>query len=208
MSKDGSGFIVNAWKQIFGSLVHMSIFTMVRYFVTGGRGGSRFSEMYTLVNLFLSIAYLLLIPLPSTQRYVTIIILVYPTYRIFEIIVYHISIFLSLRELHGIRRSIILLLHNYIEVLFWFACFYRLLPCCFYHPPFVTGTRTLSGSLYFSLVTMSTLGYGDIRPINEIGRLIVSGQTLIGIFMAIFILGRFVSLLPPRKTMDEEERGS
>lgn len=203
MSKDESGFIVNAWKQIFESLNCMSVFAIVSYFVRGGEGNASFSEKWTLGNFFFSIAYLLLFSHLSTQRYVTTIMLVYAAYRIFEVIVYHINIFLSLKGLQGFRRSIILLFHNYIEVLFWFASFYRLLPWCF-SQPFVT--RSLSGSLYFSLVTITTLGYGDIRPMNEIGRVIVSSQTLIGVFMAIFLLARFVSILPQRETKDPEER--
>ncbi len=202
MSKDESGFIVNAWRQIFGSLGSMSVFATVGYFVHGGEGDASFSEKWTLGNFFFSIAYLFLFSYLSTQRYITTIILVYAAYRIFEIMVYHINIFLSLEGLQGFRRSVVLLFHNYIEVLFWFASFYRLLHY-FFSKPFIT--RSLGGSLYFSIVTMTTLGYGDIEPINEIGRAIVSVQTLIGIFMAIFLLARFVSMLPQRGTRDREE---
>lgn len=214
MSKDESGFIVNAWRQIFESLSSKSVFTIVKRFVRGGKGSACFSEMWTLGNFFFSIAYLLLFSHPSTQRcVVTILLCIYPILRISEIVVYHINIFLSLGELQGFRRSLVLLFHNYIEVLFWFACFYRLLPKYFeYSSALPTesassalATESVGGSLYFSLVTMSTLGYGDIKPV-EIGRVIVSIQTLIGLFMGICLLARFISMLPQIRTKDPEEQ--
>jgi len=206
MSKDESGFIVNAWKQMFGSLYSMSMYSVMCFFVRGGKGDARFSEMYVLVNICLSIAYLPLFNLLSTQRYITTIVLFYAVYRIFEIVVVHINIFFSLKPaLTGFRRSVILLFHNYVEVLFWFASFYRLFPEYFTNNGSLP-TKSIFGSLYFSLVTMSTLGYGDIVPVNQRGYVIVSIQTLVGIFMGIFLLARFISILPQRRTRDPEER--
>lgn len=49
-------------------------------------------------------------------------------------------------------------------------------------------------SLYFSIVTWTTLGYGDLKPINEL-RLIASLEALMGyIYMAILI-GLFLNML-------------
>lgn len=53
-------------------------------------------------------------------------------------------------------------------------------------------------SLYFSIVTWTTLGYGDLTPINEL-RLIASLEALMGyIYMAI-IIGLFLNLLQSNK---------
>jgi voltage-gated potassium channel len=42
--------------------------------------------------------------------------------------------------------------------------------------------------LYFSFVTLTTLGYGDIVPTNEIARMLVSMESIVGqLFLAIFI---------------------
>jgi len=56
---------------------------------------------------------------------------------------------------------------------------------------------TYFGAIYFSFVTMSTLGYGDILPISEAARSLVIITTLVGQFyMAIIvgiIVGKFIS---------------
>ena len=62
------------------------------------------------------------------------------------------------------------------------------------------------GSIYFSLITMSTLGYGDIIPINFYALYIIISQTLIGIFIAIIIFARFISFIPKPESFDEYER--
>ena len=45
--------------------------------------------------------------------------------------------------------------------------------------------------LYFSVVTFTTLGYGDIHPVSDIGRIIVItevsiGYIMLGLLVAIF----------------------
>ncbi len=210
MSRSENGFIVNAWRQTTGSLLTMSINRVVLFFVRGGEGDARFSEMYVLVHLCLSIICLPLLAHLSIPSPIQTIVLCYAAYRIFETVLVNINIFLSPEpSLSGIRRSIVLLFHNYFEILFWFACIYLLRPQYFKYgiklasetPP----TKSIIGSLYFSIVTMTTLGYGDIRPV-EIGRVIASIQTLIGLFIGICILARFISMLPQVTTKDPDEQ--
>lgn len=53
-------------------------------------------------------------------------------------------------------------------------------------------------SLYFSIVTWTTLGYGDLKPVNEL-RLLASLEALMGyVYMAILI-GLFLNLLQSHK---------
>jgi hypothetical protein len=53
---------------------------------------------------------------------------------------------------------------------------------------------------------MTTLGYGDVVPVNDIGRALVVLQLGVTVFMTLVILGRFVSYLPIPKTLDHTER--
>jgi voltage-gated potassium channel Kch len=54
--------------------------------------------------------------------------------------------------------------------------------------------------LYFSVVTMTTLGYGDISPAMPAARMLCSFEAVIGqLFVAIFI-ARLVSLHIGRKS--------
>jgi hypothetical protein len=140
--------------------------------------------------------------------------LCYAGIRIFEIAIYQINVLLfdeyraekasQKYAVGGFRRIVLLLLHNYIEVLCWFALFYRNLSFLFDSKHILLDS--LGGSLYFSLVTMSTLGYGDITPKERGGLFLVFTQISIGIFMALLILARFISLLPKPKTLDEFEK--
>lgn len=53
---------------------------------------------------------------------------------------------------------------------------------------------TISKSVYFSFVTMTTIGYGDITPYSDLTRLLVTGHTIVGVFMLVTVIGLFLSL--------------
>jgi len=45
-----------------------------------------------------------------------------------------------------------------------------------------------SNCLYFSLITFTTLGYGDFRPLEGLGRFLTGSEAFIGAFMmALFV---------------------
>ena len=49
-------------------------------------------------------------------------------------------------------------------------------------------TRNFPDSLYFSLITFTTLGYGDFRPLEGVGRILAGSEAFIGAFMmALFV---------------------
>ena len=49
-------------------------------------------------------------------------------------------------------------------------------------------------ALYFSIITISTTGFGDITPKNGCGQFLASTEIIIGIFMLIVFLGTLISL--------------
>lgn len=53
---------------------------------------------------------------------------------------------------------------------------------------------TISKSVYFSFVTMTTIGYGDVTPDSDITRLLVTVHTIVGVFMLATVIGLFLSL--------------
>ena len=53
---------------------------------------------------------------------------------------------------------------------------------------------SISKSVYFSFVTMSTLGYGDVTPDSDLTRLLVVIHIVVGIFMLATVIGLFLSL--------------
>ncbi len=89
------------------------------------------------------------------------------------------------------ERSVVYALITYIGLSFWFAILYMKFHCLFGGPHIKLSS--LSGSWYFSVATMSTLGYGNIFPTTGWGQFIAICQTMIGILFAIIIVGRFLS---------------
>ncbi|MEM6259562.1 MAG: potassium channel family protein [Planctomycetota bacterium] len=56
------------------------------------------------------------------------------------------------------------------------------------------GTPTPSDLYYFSFVTLTTLGYGDIQPVSELARASAILESVFGQIFLIVLLGRLVSL--------------
>lgn len=71
-----------------------------------------------------------------------------------------------------------------------FGAIYRVLDFLSDGPQFTLGgvLRDLSFSeaLYFSLVTLATLGYGDVVPISAAARILVAVQTVTGLLLLLF----------------------
>ena len=63
----------------------------------------------------------------------------------------------------------------------------------------VFGTPVSSTSfMYFSLVTLTTLGYGDLVPVTDVGRLLATSEAVIGQVFLVTFVALFVGLLAQR----------
>jgi hypothetical protein len=54
---------------------------------------------------------------------------------------------------------------------------------------------TLGTFIYYSFVTLTTVGYGDITPVTETGRTLAIFEALIGQIFLVIVVARIVSLL-------------
>jgi voltage-gated potassium channel len=70
---------------------------------------------------------------------------------------------------------------------------------------FITYSRNLSEMMYFSFVTLLTIGYGDITPILNFGQTAVVIEGIIGQFYVAILVARIVAVysLPAEKKMLE-----
>jgi len=102
-------------------------------------------------------------------------------------------VFLSdLVKPHSYRRALLFTFLNYIEICFGFAALYSNLNA---NNRFntVRPLQTKMEAIYFSFVTSSSIGYGDLAPNTGIGEFLVICQSLIFfLFIAIF-MGFFLS---------------
>lgn len=95
---------------------------------------------------------------------------------------------------HQIRspeRSIVLLALGYLELIIGFAILYLSYSCI----EFSSNNKLVSSSwdaLYFSTATITTLGFGDIRPTSQSGRILVIFETLAGIMLIVYALSIFI----------------
>lgn len=55
--------------------------------------------------------------------------------------------------------------------------------------------ETTSSFMYFSVVTLTTLGYGDLAPVSDVGRFFAITEAIIGQVFLVTIVARLVSLL-------------
>lgn len=172
------------------------------------------TELWVLSNLLVAILLVTLLPnsLSSLLRWAVI---TYAGIRMLEIVSFqaYTQLYGGYRkktprlhyELLSYRRSIFLAVLLYLEILIWFAVLYRLNAAAF-----ATDGMALSQplkALYYSTVTMTTLGYGDVHAQRQVGFCLVTTQALIGVFMTVLIFARIVTYLPRPNTADTVERG-
>lgn len=210
-----NSFVVELWSRIFYCLGRISLFRAIRWLVPRATERSRFVDVYVLLHLLLSVCVLLGLSVSALRQWLEFAVY-YGAFRIFEVFVYQVDVLLfdEYRQkkagksyaLHGYRRLVVLLLNNYMEMLVWFACWYRIRAHWFANKDCWCDLDTMAGSLYFSIVTMTTLGYGDVHPTQPCGVLVTGAQVLIGVFMAVVMVARFVAYLPRPKTLDKYER--
>ena len=70
-----------------------------------------------------------------------------------------------------------------------------------------TGAVDLHGWIYFSFVTLTTLGYGDVVAVAPAARTLVILEALLGQFFVAVLVGRLVGLLHVRPDSDRVDLG-
>ena len=223
-------FIVERWSNVFSILEKLSPFWLVRK-VAGKKfpdvvESYGFVELWLLGHLLLSIVLLSICSALNLHwgEAIATGAVIYGGLRVVEVIVYLINVVLfneyrkrkeECRQkkegityvpyaLRSYRRIVILLLHNYAEIIVWFALFYRNLDWAY--QTYGTSLDSFFAALNFSFVTMTNFGYTTIYPKETLGEVFVFIQSAIGLFMVLLIIARFVSLIPKPKTLDEFER--
>ncbi len=164
----------------------------IRHFAKKGwyRVRNRSIEIYLIIKLIL-LCLLLYYP---WQWYATFLAI----YILSDVIHYLLwLIFLSniYTKFPSIRRNFAHLTMNIIEITMSFAVLYLSLGAIGNSNGVITQG---SDALYFSFVTFSTIGYGDILPILPIGKTLVIFETLISFLFITIIASSFVSGLEIR----------
>ncbi|MBU1260009.1 MAG: potassium channel family protein [Planctomycetes bacterium] len=87
----------------------------------------------------------------------------------------------------------VMLVYAWVTILYGFVYYYlSFLPGDHIQPSFDISSTGILNSIYFSFVTITTLGYGDFRPISWIAKFLVISQLIAGIFMIVIGLNRVI----------------
>jgi hypothetical protein len=69
------------------------------------------------------------------------------------------------------------------------------------------GPKTNVDFLYFSFITQTTVGYGDLTPGTDVGRVVVTFEALIGQVFLVTLVARLVSMYGTAQRRDNESEG-
>jgi preprotein translocase subunit SecG len=119
-------------------------------------------------------------------------------YRAFDIVSYR-SYFLLVKS-HvdpwtpkKLRRSVLIASVNFFEIVLAFAVMYRASSSVAQNNDLNPLLLTPRLALYFSLVTMTTVGYGDYVPAGHVGRTLAALQLTTVVLFLVFLLPALVS---------------
>ncbi|MNG89507.1 hypothetical protein D3C79_483770 [compost metagenome] len=202
-------FIVEFWSSIFGILAKVSVFTLVRKLFPSAIT-ARFVDFWVLGHLVLSMVAVV-VAVYSPYPVFGYLFMGYGFLRTFEIVVYQTNVLLfdeyrvvkagGEYRLEGYRRIVLLLLHNYFEIILWLACTYTVMATDFEHK-WQPGTGTVFGGIYSSFITMTSFGDFDLLPKSTMAASVLLFHATVGLFMTLLSLARFISLIPAPKTRD------
>lgn len=208
-----ASFLVSMWATIFKWIGKFSVFNFIRWAFPGLRRSYWFVDAWVLFNLVFSVVSVFILAYGNIGKIFSYVLVVYGLFRVLEIFVYQVNVLLfhpmqnqSTYSIHSHRRMIIALVHNFFEIIFWFAVSYLAFNINFGNE--LAGLNPFS-VIYFSMLTM--VSYSS--TVTEEGWsltaiFILHFQAIVGVFMTLISLSRFISLFPKPKEMDafqEEE---
>jgi hypothetical protein len=85
------------------------------------------------------------------------------------------------------QRSVVVALWSYVESILAFAILYMWYQCL------NVGPLSATQALYFSAVTATTVGYGEIFPKDEIGQRLVLGQLVVSALYVLIVINALLS---------------
>lgn len=202
-------FVLRFWSAVFSHLGSVSLFSFVRCIFPRVRRSYLFVDIWVAANLFLSIAAAIQVKLWPTSV-VSCVVLIYGMSRVFETTVYQINVLLfdeyrawknkQKYKLKGPRRLVLLMMHNYVEIIIWYAAIYLYWPNLLKWEEWAQ--PDLSYALYGSFFTMSTFGTSAFAPKTICGIVLVLSQSVIGLFMTILMIARFIGIFPKPDSHD------
>ncbi|RFQ31578.1 two pore domain potassium channel family protein [Pseudomonas sp. ATCC 13867] len=84
----------------------------------------------------------------------------------------------------------------YLNFVLSFALTYNLIDHLYPHSfQSSSGPLDMPGFVYFSMVTLTTIGYGDIVPVHPLARFLAGSEAIMGVLFMALAVARGVSLV-------------
>ncbi len=213
----GFSWIVPFWSEVFLYLQHVSIIEILRTAFPRLRMNHAFIEAYVTVNTIAAFVALAVAAnrWDSGVSNLLVIATVYGSFRIFEITVFQLNVLMfhqyrakiagEVHTLRSFRRTVILLVHNYFEIVCWFGVINVFL----YRDGQITslGSEPSFFSIFReSMLMMFTFTPEIYEPAKDPAIIAFSIQAVVGLFMSVIVLARFLALLPPPRSADKHEQ--
>lgn len=207
-------FIVPMWAAIFGGLSTISLFWLLRRFLPWLRDTKRayaVVEVWVVSHTGLALCTALLASSGMASTPFAILLL-YGFLRVIEIVVTQTNVLLfdewrarrarKPYSLRSYRRILILLLHNYAEMVCWFVAALLALNSWTW---LALDDPSLSATFLATLLSMVAFSIDGVRPLGRVAQVLLIFQSLVGVFMTLLTLGRFLSLMPAPASQEPTE---
>ena len=151
-------------------------------------------EFYVLIKTLLPVFFLV----SGLYKYKFAVVV--SVYLLFETICYVASlIFVSdmFVKPRSYRRNILMLFFNYMEISLCFSVIYAGLHLLGEQP------KSVIDYIYFSIVTSTTIGYGDFHPVNNLGKMMVCMQAVMVVAFIVLFLNFFGSKVETLHNQEE-----
>lgn len=216
-NKGKESWIVKRYLWIFEVLRWISPFHWFNefYLKSNDKDNKTWIEAYVLANGIS--AFLLLIFWPFINCHLLKCIIVgWGCFRVFEVLIALINVIFfdwyrktqkqneKTYVIRGYLRITLLMLHNFAEIIFWFSILYLHFNIDFI---FIQNNFPQLTALAFSFYTMTTFGHWDgVNIASEFGYALTLIQAIIGLFITLLIISKFISLFPRIATSDQVEK--
>jgi ABC-type Na+ efflux pump permease subunit len=170
----------------------------IKYFAC--KVGHEYQDLVMDIYILLKVAFPLLILMNGWQSNLFLIYLM--IYVLVETLLYIPTLIFAsdlFTRPRSYKRSMLLLFFNYIEIVVAFGVLYTLGNNM--NKPF----EHWFDSIYFSLVTSNSIGFGDYYPITTYGKVLVSMQALFFLSFVILFLNFFSTKVKGKGYFDNDE---
>jgi len=156
-------------------------------------------ELYVLFKMSLALFFLI----SGWCQYALCIFIV--IYQLFETLFYISTLLFVSDELlkpRSYRRSVLLLIVDYFQINFAFSSIYLGMHIL------NSNAKTVVEYLYFSFITSATIGFGDIFPVTQLGKIIVCFHSIFFFVFVVLFINYFSSKVEVKDYYDHEAEKS